>query len=82
MLLFTSITLLNSHHVFASIYELYNKAWEYASVGELIAILKAVTFTIMVTAIMQEVVFRNMYARALMITWMLHVLFIGGSRFS
>ncbi|MEH7335239.1 nucleoside-diphosphate sugar epimerase/dehydratase [Neobacillus drentensis] len=82
MLLVTAITLLISHHLFASIYKLYNKAWQYASVGELIAIVKAVTFTIAVTAIMQEAVFHNMYVRALMITWMLHVLFIGGSRFS
>src|SRR3954453_2580549 len=32
MLLVTALTLLISHHVFASIYKLYNKAWEYASV--------------------------------------------------
>ncbi|MEH7414348.1 nucleoside-diphosphate sugar epimerase/dehydratase [Neobacillus drentensis] len=82
MLLVTSVTLLVSHHVFASIYKLYHKAWEYASVGELFAIVKAVTFTIMVTAILQEVVFHNMYVRALMITWMLYVLLIGGTRFS
>ncbi|MFZ7942492.1 polysaccharide biosynthesis protein [Neobacillus sp. 19] len=82
MLLVTAVTLLTSHHVFASIYKLYNKAWQYASVGELIAIVKAVTFTIVVAAVMQKLVFGNIYVRALMITWMLHVLFIGGSRFS
>ncbi|MEH7356281.1 nucleoside-diphosphate sugar epimerase/dehydratase [Neobacillus drentensis] len=82
MLLVTSLTLLISHHLFASIYKLYNKVWEYASVGELVAIVKAVTLTITVTAIMQELVFHNIYVRALMITWMLHVLLIGGSRFS
>ncbi|WHY77386.1 nucleoside-diphosphate sugar epimerase/dehydratase [Neobacillus sp. WH10] len=82
MLLVTSLTLLISHHLFASIYKLYNKVWEYASVGELVAIVKAVTFTIAVTAMMQELVFHNIYVRALMITWMLHVLLIGGSRFS
>ncbi|MGG1397356.1 nucleoside-diphosphate sugar epimerase/dehydratase [Bacillus salipaludis] len=82
MLPITAIALLCSHHVFASIYKLYNKAWQYASVGELVAIVKAVTFSIAVTAIMQEIVFHNIYVRALMITWMLHVLFIGGSRFS
>ncbi|MFD0826432.1 polysaccharide biosynthesis protein [Neobacillus sp. M.A.Huq-85] len=82
MLPITAITLLCSHHVFASLYKLYNKAWQYASVGELVAIVKAVTFSIAVTAVMQEIVFHNIYVRALMITWMLHVLFIGGSRFS
>jgi FlaA1/EpsC-like NDP-sugar epimerase len=82
MLLITSVTLLCSHHLFASIYKLYNKAWQYASIGELIAIVKAVTFSIIVTTCMQLIVFHNMYVRALVITWMLHVLLIGGSRFS
>ncbi|MFK9094238.1 polysaccharide biosynthesis protein [Bacillus salipaludis] len=82
MLFVTWITLFICHHLFASIYKLYNKAWEYASIGELVAIVKAVTFSIAVTAAMQEIVFHNIYVRALGITWMLHVLLIGGSRFS
>jgi FlaA1/EpsC-like NDP-sugar epimerase len=82
MLLFTSITLLISHHLFASIYKIYNKAWQYASVGELVAIVKVVSFTIVVTASMQLLVFHNTYIRVLMLTWMLHVLLLGGSRFS
>ncbi|MCL6574445.1 MAG: polysaccharide biosynthesis protein, partial [Bacillus sp. (in: Bacteria)] len=82
MLLVTALTLVICHHIFASIYKLYHKAWAYASVGELLAIVKAVTFTILVTALMQSLVFNNIYVRALAITWMVHVLLIGGSRFS
>jgi FlaA1/EpsC-like NDP-sugar epimerase len=82
MILVTAVTIFTCHHVFAFIYKLYNKAWQYASVGELIAIVKAVTFTITIAALMQETFYGNIYVRALMITWMLHVLFIGGSRFS
>lgn len=82
MLPVTAITLLVCHHLFASLYHLYNKAWQYASVGELIAIVKAVTFSIAATSAMQMIVFNNTYVRALMITWMIHVLLIGGSRFS
>jgi FlaA1/EpsC-like NDP-sugar epimerase len=82
MLLFTSITLLISHHLFASIYKIYNKAWQYASVGELVAIVRVVSLTIVVTASMQLLVFHNTYIRVLMLTWMLHVLLLGGSRFS
>ncbi len=82
MLPVTAITLFLCHHLFASVYHLYNKAWQYASVGELIAIVKAVTFSIAVTSAMQMIVFHNTYVRALLITWMLHVLLIGGSRFS
>lgn len=80
-LLISSITLLLSHHLFASIYRLYNKAWEYASVDELVAIFKAVTFSIVTTAIIQYVVSSGIYMRTLVITWMLHMLLIGGSRF-
>lgn len=82
MLFVTAVTLLVCHHLFAAVYHLYNKAWQYASVGELIAIVKAVTFSIVVTSVMQLIVFQDTYVRALMITWMLHVLLIGGSRFS
>lgn len=81
-LLISSITLLISHHIFTSIYKLYNKAWEYASIGELLSIIKAVTFSVIVTAIIQMLVFQNVYVRALGLTWMLHVILIGGSRFS
>jgi FlaA1/EpsC-like NDP-sugar epimerase len=82
MLFVTALTLLFCHYLFASFYHLYNKAWQYASVGELIAIVKAVTFSIAATSAMQMLVFHNTYVRALLITWMLHVLLIGGSRFS
>jgi FlaA1/EpsC-like NDP-sugar epimerase len=82
MILVTAVTLLICYHLFAFIYKMYNKAWQYASVGELVTIVKAVTSSIAVTAVMQEIIFHNMYVRALMITWMIHVLLIGGSRFS
>ena len=78
----SSLTLLCSHHLFATVYGLYQKAWEYASVGELLAIVKAVTFSIVTTAIVQAIVFQNIYFQVLAITWMMHVILIGGSRFS
>jgi FlaA1/EpsC-like NDP-sugar epimerase len=77
----SSITLLCSHHIFASIYKLYNKAWEYASIGELKQIFKAITFSIIVTAIVQQIINHDIYVRILVIAWMLHLLLIGGSRF-
>jgi FlaA1/EpsC-like NDP-sugar epimerase len=81
-LVISSIALLVSHHLFAFIYRLYQKAWEYASVGEMLAIIRAVTFSIAVTGAVQLIVNGNMYARVLLVTWMLHVILIGGSRFS
>jgi FlaA1/EpsC-like NDP-sugar epimerase len=81
-LFISSLILLACHHLFASIFNLYNKAWEYASIGELVAIVKAITFSIFVTAIFQFMLGYEIYGRALATTWMLHVLLIGGSRFS
>jgi FlaA1/EpsC-like NDP-sugar epimerase len=78
----TSLILLLCHHLFASYFNLYNKAWEYASIGELVAIVKAITFSILVTAVFQLAMGFEFYGRALATTWMLHVLLIGGSRFS
>ncbi|MGN4425603.1 polysaccharide biosynthesis protein [Bacillus cereus group sp. MYBK30-1] len=77
----SSITLLCSHHIFASMYKLYNKAWEYASIGELKQIFKAITLSIIVTAIVQQIINHDIYVRILAIAWMLHLLLIGGSRF-
>jgi FlaA1/EpsC-like NDP-sugar epimerase len=81
-LIISSIALLVSHHLFAFIYRLYQKAWEYASVGEMMAIIRAVTFSIVVTGAVQFIVNGNIYTRVLLVTWMLHVILIGGSRFS
>ena len=80
-LVISSLSLLVSHHIFSSIYKLYKKAWEYASIRELGNIFKAVTLSVIVTAIIQQIINQDIYFRILAITWMLHMLFIGGSRF-
>lgn len=80
-LVVSSITLLLSHHVFAMIYKLYKKAWEYASIGELVCIFKAITLSILSAAFVQEVIVQDIYVRLLAVTWMVHILLIGGSRF-
>ncbi|WP_062108611.1 polysaccharide biosynthesis protein [Bacillus niameyensis] len=82
LLLMSSLIILVSHHIFALLYRLYNKVWEYASVGELMSIAKAVTFSILTAALAQFVAVGHIYTRVLFITWMLHILLIGGSRFS
>lgn len=78
----TAVTLFISHHVFSFIYRLYKKAWEYASVGELMTITKAVTFSLIAASVVQVIVDQDIYVRVLGITWMLHLILIGGSRFS
>ncbi|MGN7387438.1 polysaccharide biosynthesis protein [Sporosarcina sp. SAFN-015] len=76
------ITIQIAHHYFAWKFGLYRKAWSYASTGELNSIFKAVTLTITVVMVVQLVLMYNVSYRALILTWMLHILLIGGSRLS
>ncbi len=76
-----SVTLLLGHHIFSYLNKLYKKAWEYASIGELLIIWKVITYTILLVAGMQIIVSHQIHFRMLAVTWMLHMLLIGGSRF-
>lgn len=78
----TSIVLLISHHVFAYIFNLYHRAWEYASVRELISITQAVSASIVTTYILNILIFQTSFTRLMIITWMMHLILIGGSRLS
>ncbi|MBM7551671.1 nucleoside-diphosphate sugar epimerase/dehydratase [Thalassobacillus pellis] len=81
-MLVASITLLITHHVFSYILDLYKKVWRYASLEELIGIFIAVTGAIIITAVEQQIIFGEVYERALTVTWMLHIILIGGLRFA
>ncbi|MCI2774229.1 polysaccharide biosynthesis protein [Staphylococcus petrasii] len=83
ILLLTSLILLVSHHVFAYIFNLYHRAWEYASVNELLLIVEAVTCSILVTMILVPLFTGHPpFFRLYLITWMMHLILIGGSRIS
>ncbi|MGW9964244.1 polysaccharide biosynthesis protein [Staphylococcus hominis] len=83
ILIFTSIILLISHHVFAYIFNLYHRAWEYASVNELLIIVEAVTCSIVATIIIVPLFTGHPpFFRLYLITWMMHLILIGGSRIS
>lgn len=82
VLIISAIALLLSHHLYAFIYKLYNKVWAYASVGELLAIVKAITFSIITAGFVQFLINDfGIYRRALLVTWLFHIVLIGGSRF-
>lgn len=82
-LLISAFALLISHHVFAFIFKLYHKVWAYASISELVAIVKAVSLSILTTGFVQYFVNGfSIYRRGLFVTWLIHILFIGGSRFA
>lgn len=83
LLILSSLTLLISHHIFAQIFDLYHRAWEYASISELILIVKAVTASIVTTAVIVPLFTQQPpFLRLYFITWMMHLLLIGGSRLS
>ena len=82
-ILLPAIILLVSHHVFAYIFNLYHRAWEYASVNELILIVKAVSASMITTIVLVSVLTVSPpFLRLYFITWMMHLLLIGGSRLS
>lgn len=76
----SSIALLCSHYFFAYSYKLYKKAWEYASIRELEQIFKAVTFSVILIAVVQYITEQYVYLRILVITWMLYIVLLGSSR--
>jgi len=78
----SAIALVIFHHIFAAVFKLYNKVWSYASIGELKAIVKAVTLSVLSAGFVQLVLNDfTMLRRALVVTWLLHIILIGGSRF-
>lgn len=81
LVILASIILLVSHHIFAYVFNLYHRAWEYASVSELMSIVKAVTSSIVLTIILVALITGDSpFLRLYFITWMMHLLLIGGSR--
>ena len=59
LLILPAISLFISHHISAFIFNMYHRAWEYASVSELILIVKAVTTSIVITMVVVTIVTGN-----------------------
>src|SRR5699024_7000477 len=76
----TAIIILISHHIYAYIFNLYHRAWEYASVRELISITQSVTATMMTSFLLIFMLFNITFFRLTLLTWMMHLILIGGSR--
>ncbi|WP_251943428.1 nucleoside-diphosphate sugar epimerase/dehydratase [Staphylococcus sp. Marseille-Q5304] len=81
VLLFSAISLLVFHHLFAALFNLYHRAWEYASVSELLLVVRAVSSSIIATIVIVPI-FTGIspFFRLYFITWMMHLILIGGSR--
>jgi len=81
MIAISAITLLISHHIAAYFFHLYDRVWSVASVRELLIIGYAVTISVAAASGMQLIIKNDVYFRVMAITWMLHIIMIGGSRF-
>ncbi|ONK21038.1 hypothetical protein BLX87_24240 [Bacillus sp. VT-16-64] len=81
LIITTSITLLITHHLFSYFFGLYRRVWRYASMEELAGVFYVVTSSIIITAIVQKLAFNNIYSRGLSLTFMFHILLLGGVRF-
>ncbi len=79
---FSAIGLLIFHFIYALIFKLYHKIWAYASVKELKVIIYSVTLANLSTAVFQYFINDfKIYRRAMLVTWLIHLTVIGGSRF-
>lgn len=81
VIVLSAITLLVSHHIAAYFFKLYTRMWSVASVRELLTIAYAVTISVVVASLIQHLVNKDIYFRVMAITWLLHIIMIGGSRF-
>ncbi|MGD3156154.1 polysaccharide biosynthesis protein [Staphylococcus warneri] len=81
LLILASVILLISHHAFAALFNLYHRAWEYASVNELMLVVKSVSSSVLITLIVVSLITGSSpFFRLYFITWMMHLILIGGSR--
>ncbi|WP_445677978.1 polysaccharide biosynthesis protein [Psychrobacillus sp. FSL K6-1415] len=81
-LILSAVTLLVSHHVAAYFFHLYDRIWSVASVNELLTIVYSVTISIGAASIIQYIVHSEIFFRVMAVTWMIHIIAIGGSRFT
>lgn len=81
-LIISAITLLISHHIAAYYFHLYDRIWSVASVSELLTIVWSVTISVVTASLMQYAMQKDVYFRVMAVTWMIHIIAIGGSRFA
>lgn len=81
-LLLTCSIFLVCHYLFFFKYNLYRKVWQYASIRELLSIMKAACFSLSVAVLAQIIFMQEFQTRFLITTWLLHIFLIGASRYA
>ncbi|RSL29997.1 polysaccharide biosynthesis protein [Salibacterium salarium] len=67
-------------YIFSFAYRLHKKTWKYAGMKEMLTILKTAGFTILVTAVFQQLLMDVITYRILIAAFFFQVVFIGSSR--
>ncbi|MFP3919808.1 nucleoside-diphosphate sugar epimerase/dehydratase, partial [Lysinibacillus telephonicus] len=81
LIVLSAVTLLITHHIAAYFFHLYDRIWSVASVRELLTIGYAVTISVATASLLQFIIEQDIYFRVMTVTWFLHIVMIGGSRF-
>ncbi len=81
IIIISFLTLLIVHHIMAHFFQLYNRIWSAASAKELLVIGLSVSICVSVASIIQLFIQQIIYVKVMIITWLLQVVLIGGSRF-
>lgn len=76
----SSLVLLVSHHFLSYKFHLYKRVWRYANIDEIISLCQVITFSVVITAAMQIILFQDLYERALFLTLILHIVLLCGVR--
>lgn len=80
-ILILMISMLIFHQIFARIFHLYKKIWEYASIQDLLIIIKMTLYTVISAEIIQYIFTGHIFLRTFLITMLIYMMFIGSSRF-
>ncbi len=81
-----AVTLLATYHLFAFVFNLYNRIWRYASVRELMSVFFAVTCAVITSLLVSSLILKFMKldntpeVGMLLISWLFMIVFIGGIR--
>ncbi|WP_066186660.1 polysaccharide biosynthesis protein [Gracilibacillus timonensis] len=79
-IMISCLAILSAHHLFSIKYKLYKKVWEYASIRELLIILKVVTYSTLTAVIIHYFFTQALSLKLFVVTWLLYLFSIGGSR--
>lgn len=74
------IVLLIGYFVFAISYKIYQRAWEYTSVGELVVLLKTVLCANILSACILALIFRSFHLQLVVVISMILILFLAAPR--